>query len=153
MLLPRRLLLLALAATLHGCERTPASLYEGLPTEIVAIAAYSHTDPNYQPVPDSLQLRFNRVLRLLRINVVADGCEPQPAARVVTAGNDRLIIQFDMNNACAPAAPAPFDVDIHVSPIHPDEFQLIVEARDFESDSPGQIVLNRRVAVQRLPGL
>lgn len=153
MSLPRWFICLPVAAALGACERTPASLYEGLPTEVVAIAAYAHAAPNYHPVPDSLQLRFNRVLRLLRINVVADGCEPQPAARVVTAGNDRLVIQFDMNNACAPAAPAPCDVDIHVSPIHPDEFQLIVEARDFESDSPGQIVLNRRVAVQRLPGL
>ncbi|MDZ7269723.1 MAG: hypothetical protein ONB48_20930 [candidate division KSB1 bacterium] len=133
-----------------SCGRTPTSLYEGIPTDIVAIAAYSHADPAYHPVPDSLRLRFHRLLRLLRVTVVAEGCAPQPAARVASAGHDHLVIQFDMNNACIP--PAPFDVDIHVSPIHPDTFHLTVEMRDFESDAPGQIVLNRQVSVQRLPG-
>lgn len=134
-----------------ACEREN-SLYSELPTEIIALAAHSHNDPNYQPVADSLQLRFSNLLRLLRINVVSAACDPHPQAQL-TLENARMIIQIDMQDSCALAAPELFDVDINVSPVHLNTFQLIVEEKDFTTNLPGKILLSRRVDVRELPGL
>lgn len=141
-----------IAAVLFACDRQPTSLYADIPTAIVALSAYSHNAPNYQPVPDSLQLRFNKILRLLRLNVVVEGCNPQPQAEI-EGGGERIDIRLDMNNACTPATGELFDVDIHLSPIHPDVFQLVVEARDLDSNAPGQIIFNKKIDVRQLPGL
>ncbi len=134
-----------------ACERK-TSLFSEIPTEVVALAAYSHNDPNYQPVADSLQLRFSKLLRLLRINVVSAACAPRPEAKLALE-NERMIIQLDMQDSCAHATPELFDVDISVSPVHPDVFQLIIEEKDFETNLPGKILLNRRIDVRELPGL
>lgn len=142
-------LFLLLAAT--ACEQS-SSLYRDLPTEVAGIFAHSHGDTTYHPVPDSLQLRYNRLLRLLRINVVAQGCGPSPEARL-TVESDRIIVQFDMKNSCVHVIPEWFDVDISLSPVHLEAFQLIVEEKSFASNEPGTILLNRRVVVQELPGL
>ncbi len=128
------------------------TLYEDIPTEVVAIAAHSHSTANYQPVPDSLQLRFNPLLRLLRINVVAEGCEPKPKTQLMVEAG-RIIVQFDMDNGCEHVAPEYFDVDINISPIHSDVFQLIVEEKDFETQSAGRIVMQRSIDVRKLPGI
>lgn len=143
------LLLLVLASI--SCEQKN-SLYEDIPTEIVAIATHSHDAPGYQPVPDSLQLRFNKVLRLLRVNVVSQGCGPNPKTKFTLEG-DRMIIQFDMENSCVHAVPEFFDVDINVSPVHLDVFRLIVEESDFETEGSGRTLLNRQVDVRVLPGI
>jgi hypothetical protein len=145
------LALFVLACVSVACEQKN-SLYEGIPTEVVAIAAHSHSAANYQPVPDSLQLRFNSLLRLLRINVVSEGCGPNPKAKL-TAEEDRIIVQFDMENSCVHVVPEYFDVDLSLSPIHPDVFQLIVEEKDFEQQGAGKILLQRRIDVRELPGL
>jgi len=134
-----------------ACEQKN-SLFSEIPTEVVSLAAYSHNDPNYQPVPDSLQLRFSKVLRLLRINVVSAACEPEPKA-MLTLENERMIVQFDMQDSCVQAPPELFDVDISLSPIHLDVFQLIVEEKDFATNLPGKILLSRRVDVRELPGI
>lgn len=141
-----------IAALTCSCDRQPTSLYADIPTAIVALSAYSHNAPDYQPVPDSLQLRFNKVLRLLRLNVVVEGCDPQPQAEI-TAGSERIDIRLDMNNSCTPSTGELFDVDIHLSPIHPDVLQLVVEARDLDSNAPGQIIFNKKIDVRKLPGL
>lgn len=144
--------LLLIAALAGACEKQSTSLYADIPTDIVAISAYSHNSPDYQPVPDSLQLRFNKVLRLLRLNLVVDGCDPQPQAELEDGG-DRILIRLDMNNSCTPSGSERFDVDIHLSPVHVDVFQLVVEARDLDGNAPGQIIFNRNIDVTELPGL
>ncbi len=141
------LLLFVLAST--ACEQKK-SLYEDIPTEVVSIIAHSHSELDYQPVPDSLQLRFNSLLRLLRINVVSEGCGPDPEAQLIVE-QDRIIIQFDMQSSCVHETPEFFDVGIDLSPVHSEVFQLIVEEKDFETSLPGRIVLNRRVDVRVLP--
>jgi len=143
------LLLFVLAST--ACEQKK-SLYEDIPTEVVSVIAHSHNELDYQPVPDSLQLRFNTLLRLLRVNVVSEGCGPNPEAKL-TVEQDRLIIQFDLQSSCVHDDPEFFDVEINLSPVHPDVFQLIVEEKDFETSFPGRILLNRRVDVRELPRL
>lgn len=145
------LALLLLAGFNFSCEQNN-SLYEGLPTEVVSLAAHSHSAANYQPVPDSLQLRFNPLLRLLRINVVSEGCGPAPKAQL-TAEASRIIVQFDMENSCVHAQPEFFDVDINLSPVHPDVFQLIVEEKDFEKEGAGKILMQRQIDVRKLPGI
>ncbi len=144
------LALLLLAWVSVACEQRN-SLYEDIPTEVVALATHSHSAANYQPVPDSLQLRFNPLLRLLRINVVSEGCGPNPKAKL-TAEEDRILVQFDMENSCVHVVPEFFDVDINLSPIHPEVFQLIVEEKDFEQEGAGKILLQRRIDVRELPG-
>lgn len=145
-------LLLALLACVSISCGQKNTLYEEIPTEVVAITAHSHSAANYQPVPDSLQLRFNPLLRLLRINVVAEGCAPKPKTQL-TVETGRLIVQFDMDNNCVDTVPEHFDVDINISPIHADVFQLIVEEKDFETQSVGRIVMQRSIDVRKLPGI
>lgn len=144
-------MLLPLAGFNVSCEQNH-SLYEGIATEVVSIAAHSHSAANYQPVPDSLQLRFNPLLRLLRLNVVSEGCGPSPKAQL-TAEASRIIVQFDMENSCVHVQPEFFDVDLNLSPVHPDVFQLIVEEKDFEKEGAGRILLQRQIDVRKLPGI
>lgn len=148
----QRLLWLGLLACVGiSCEQN-STLYEDIPTEVVAIAAHSHNAPSYHPVPDSLQLRFNPLLRLLRVNVVAEGCDPKPKTQL-TVEDNRIVVQFDMDNGCVHVVPEYFDVDINLSPVHPDVFQLIIEEKDFETQSMGRIVMQRNIDVRTLPGI
>lgn len=149
---PKLIGVMLIAALMYSCDRQSTSLYADIPTALVSLSAYSHNAPNYQPVPDSLQLRFNKVLRLLRLTIVVEGCNPQPHAEIET-GSERIVIRLDMNNACTPASGELFDVDIYLSPIHPDVLQLVVEARDLDSNAPGQIIFNKKIDVRQLPSL
>jgi len=128
------------------------SLYEDIKTDVAAIKATSHDQPGYQPVPDSLRLRFDKTLRALRITVVTDGCEPLPRARVEESAG-RLLVQFDMKNACVHVRAEFFDVDMLISPVHEDEFRLIVESSNFDNNVPGVILLNQLVDGRKLPGV
>lgn len=147
----RTLFILFLLLTGTACEQSN-SLYRAIPTEVAGIFAHSHNDSAYHPLPDSLQLRYSRLLRLLRINVVTQGCGPSPEARL-TVESDRIIVQFDMKNSCRHVIPEWFDVDLSLSPVHLEVFQLIVEEKSFATNEPGTILLNRRVVVEELPGL
>lgn len=136
-----------------SCKNENFSLYEDIETGIVSATAYSHADSTYSPVPDSLRVRFQRQLRMLRCTVVSSGCKPQLEARLEVS--PRLVtIRFDMNNTCLHVAAEFFDVDIFISPVHPDTFQLLIEEVDFSSSDAAarQVVLNRRVDVRTLPG-
>jgi hypothetical protein len=133
-------------------EQQSSSLYEDIETGVAAIKATSHDQPGYQPVPDSLRLRFDKTLRALRVTVVTDGCEPRPQARVEESAG-RLLVQFDMKNACVHVRAEFFDVDMLISPVHEDEFRLIVESSNFDNNVPGVIVLNQLVDVRKLPGV
>jgi hypothetical protein len=146
LILPAGLLLLI------NCTQEQSSLFENIKTDVVAIQASSHDRPGYKPVPDSLRLRFDKILRLLRVVVVTTGCGPQPEAKVEESPG-RLLIQLDMNDTCVHVQPEFFDVDILVSPVHADVFRLIVEQLDFDSNQPGVILLNQLVDVRTLPGL
>ena len=137
---------------LVNCSPEQASLYGNIKTVVVAIKAISHDQSGYQPVPDSLRLRFDKTLRALRVVVKTDGCGPQPSAKVEeTTG--RLQIQFDMKDTCVHVRAEFFDVDMLVSPVHENEFRLIVEQRNFNSNDPGVILLNQLVDVTKLPGV
>lgn len=133
-------------------EQQSYSLYDDIKTDVAAIKATSHDQPGYQPVPDSLRLRFDKTLRALRITVVADGCGPLPQAKVEES-TGRLLVQFDMKNTCVHVKAEFFDVDMLISPVHEDEFRLIVENRNFSNDNPGIILLNQAVEVRKLPGV
>jgi len=133
-------------------EQQSFSLYEDIKTDVAAIKATSHDQPGYQPVPDSLRLRFDKTLRALRVTVVTDGCEPLPQAKVEESAG-RLLVQFDMKNTCVHVRAEFFDVDMLISPVHEDEFRLLVESRNFSNDDPGVILLNRQVDVRKLPGV
>lgn len=148
----KRIFLVLLLVLMSAACKQSNTLYSDIPTEIAVIAAHSHSDSTYHPVPDSLQLRYNRLLRLLRINVVTQGCGPSPEARLTIEG-ERIIVQFDMKNSCIHVQPEWFDVDLSLSPVHLESFQLIVEEKSFTMDEPGTILLNRRVQVEDLPGL
>jgi hypothetical protein len=128
------------------------SLYENIEIGVVAIKATSYDEPGYQPVPDSLRLRFDKILRAFLVTVKTDGCGPQPEAKVEESAG-RLLIQFDMKNTCVHIRAEFFDVDILVSPVHEDEFRLIVEQRNFSGNEPGIILLNQLVDVRKLPGM
>jgi hypothetical protein len=145
-------LLLAASLWLAGCSPEQTSLYKDIKTSIVAIKATSHDQPGYQPVPDSLRFRFDKVLRMLRVVVKTDGCEPKPEAKVEESPG-RLLIQFDMKNTCVHVRAEFFDVDILVSPVHEDVFRLIVEERNFASDEVGVVLFNQLVDVRTLPGV
>jgi len=127
------------------------SLYEGIDTGIVSAKAYSHDDSTYTPVPDSLRLRFQRQLRMLRATVVTDGCGPSLEARLEDA-LDKITIRFEMHNTCIHVRPEFFDVDIFISPVHPNEFQLVIEQTEFSRNDVSQVVLNQQVDVRKLPG-
>jgi hypothetical protein len=129
------------------------SLYEDIPTVVTAAQVHSHNEAGYTPVPDSLRLRFQPQLRMLRCTVVAEGCDPHLETRV-EATFTQLTIRFDMNNACRHDLPEYFDVDIFVSPVHPDTFALVVEQVDFAANDPAsrRVVLSERVNVRTLPG-
>ena len=128
------------------------SLYEDIKTDVAAIKATSHDQPGYQPAPDSLRLRFDKTLRALRVTVVADGCGPLPQGKVEESPG-RLLVQFDMKDTCVHVRAEFFDVDMLISPVHEDEFRLLVERRNFSNNAPGVILLNRLVDVRQLPGL
>ncbi len=136
-----------------SCKSESFSLYEGIETGIVSAKAYSHADSSYKPVPDSLRLRFQRQLRMLRCTVVSSGCQPQLETRL-EATPARITIRYDMHNACVHVQAELFDVDIFISPVHPDTFQLLIEEVDFSSSDAAarQVVLNRWVDVRTLPG-
>lgn len=129
------------------------SLYEDLETIVTGTEVHSHNTPGYTPVPDSLRLRFQPQLRMLHCTVVSEGCDPHLEARV-EATSTQLTIRFDMNNACDHDVPEYFDVDIFVSPVHPDTFALVVEQVDFASNDSAsrQVLLSERVNVRLLPG-
>jgi hypothetical protein len=146
------ILSLAISLIFVNCTQEQTSLFENIKTDIIAIKATSHDQPGYTPVPDSLRLRFDKILRLLRAVVVTTGCGPQPEAKVEESPG-RLLIQLDMNDTCVHVQPEFFDVDILVSPVHADVFRLIVEQLDFDSNQPGVILLNQLVDVRTLPGL
>jgi hypothetical protein len=146
------ILLLVFALSHIRCSPEQTSLYENIKTGVVAIKATSHDQSGYQPVPDSLRLRFDKVLRMLRVVVKTDGCEPQPEAKV-EENPGRLLIQFDMKNTCVHVLAEFFDVDILVSPVHEDVFRLTVESRNFTSNETGVILLNQLVDVRTLPGV
>jgi hypothetical protein len=135
-----------------ACSPKQSSLYENITTAVVGINATSYNQPGYQPVPDSLRLRFDRILRALRVVVKTDGCGPKPEAKVEESPG-RLHIQFDMKNSCVHVRAEFFDVDILVSPVHEDEIRLIVEQRNFNSDEPGIVLLNQLIDVRKLPGV
>jgi len=135
-----------------NCSPEPASLYSGIKTDVVAIKATSHDQPGYQPVPDSLRLRFDKTLRALRLVVKTDGCSPLPQAKVEESSG-RLLVQFDMKDTCVHVRAEFFDVDMLVSPVHEDEMRLIVERRNFSNNDPGVILLNQLVDVRKLPGV
>lgn len=145
-------LLLAAALWLISCDPKQTTLYEDIKTDIVAIKATSYDQSAYQPVPDSLRLRFDKILRMLRVVAKTDGCEPKPEAKVEESPG-RLRIQLDMKNECVHVRAEFFDVDMLVSPVHEDMFRLIVEQRDFSSDAPGAILLDQVVDVRKLPGV
>jgi len=146
-------ILLAAAFWLAACSPEQTSLYENIKTGVVAIQAMSHDQAGYEPVPESLRLRFDKVLRALRVVVKTDGCGPQPEAKVEESSG-RLLIQFDMKNTCVHVKAEFFDVDILVSPVHENEIRLIVEQRDFSnSNDPGVVLLNQLVDVRKLPGV
>jgi hypothetical protein len=146
------ILLLAAALWLTGCSPEQTSLYENIKTSVVAIKATSYDQPGYQPVPDSLRLRFDKVLRMLRVVVKTDGCGPEPETKVEESSG-RLLIQFDMKNTCVHVRAEIFDVDMLVSPVHEDIFRLIVEERNFAGDEAGIVLLNQLVDVRTLPGV
>jgi len=123
------------------------SLYEDIKTGVVAIKATSHDQSGYQPVPDSLRLRFDKTLRALRVTVVADGCGPLPQAKAEESPG-RLLVQLDMKNTCVHVRAEFFDVDMLISPVHEDEFRLLVVGAD-----PGLVLLNLLVDVRQLPGV
>jgi len=129
------------------------SLYDDIATGITVAQVYSHGDANYKPVPDSLRLRFQPQLRMLRCTVVAEGCDPHLEARL-EATSTQLTIHFDMKNACVHDAPEYFDVDIFVSPVHPDSFNLVVEQINLATNDPAsrRVALSERVNVRTLPG-
>lgn len=135
-----------------ACSPKQSSLYENITTSVVGINATSYDQSGYQPVPDSLRLRFDRILRALRVVVKTDGCGPKPEAKVEESPG-RLYIRFDMRNTCAHVRAEFFDVDILVSPVHEDEIRLIVEQRNFDSDEPGIVLLNLLIDVRILPGV
>ncbi|MGH7449815.1 MAG: hypothetical protein ACRENG_00565 [bacterium] len=145
-------ILLAASLWLTGCSPEQTSLYENIKTDIVAIKATSYDQPGYQPVPASLRLRFDKALRMLRVVVKTDGCEPKPEAKVEESPG-RLLIQFDMKNTCVHVRAEFFDVDMLISPVHEDVFRLIVESRSFASEETGIILLNELVDVRTLPGV
>lgn len=145
-------LLLAALLGFSNCSPEQTSLYEDIKTDIVSIKATSHDQSGYQPVPDSLRLRFDKTLRALRITVVADGCGPLPQAKVEES-TGRLLVQFDMKDTCVHVRAEFFDVDMLISPVHEDEFRLIVEQSNFNNNDPGVILLNQLVDVRKLPGV
>ncbi len=146
------ILLLAATFWLMGCSPEQTSLYENIKTDVVAVKATSYDQPGYQPVPDSLRLRFDKVLRMLRVVVKTGGCGPEPEAKVEESSGS-LLIQFDMKNTCVHVRAEFFDVEILVSPVHEDVFRLIVEERNFASDETGVVLLNQFVDVRTLPGV
>ena len=145
--------ILSIGALTQSCTDQSYSLYEDIETGIVSAKTYSHADSSYRPVPDSLRLRFQPQLRMLRCTVVAGGCDPHLEARL-EATSTQLTIRFDMNNACRHDLPEYFDVDIFVSPVHPDTFALVVEQVDFATNDPAsrRVVLSERINVRTLPG-
>jgi hypothetical protein len=145
-------LLLAVLLWLVSCSPEQTSLYENIKTDVVAIKATSYDQPGYQPVPDSLRLRFDKTLRMLRVVATTGGCGPVPEAKVEESPG-RLLIQFDMKNTCVHVRAEYFDVDMLVSPVHEDVFRLIVEERNFASDEAGVVLLNQLVDVRQLPGV
>src|SRR5574341_613343 len=142
-------LLLAAALWLTSCDPEQTTLYEDIKTSVVAIKATTYDQSGYQPVPDSLRLRFDKILRMLRVVAKTDGCEPLPEAKVEESPG-RLLIQFDMKNTCVHVRAEFFDVDMLVSPVHEDMFRLIVEQRDFSSNESGVILLDQVVDVRKL---
>ena len=133
-----------------SCLGEGYSLYEDIATGIVSAQAYSHDDQNYTPVPDSLRLRFQPQLRMLRSTVLTSGCGPQLEARLEVSPT-RMTIRFDMHDTCVHVRPEYFDVDIFVSPVHPDTFQLVIEQVDFSRTDVSLVLLNRRIDVRTLP--
>lgn len=148
----RVLLVLVFACSISACEEG-GPLYEDIPTAITGTEIKSHSAPGYIAVPDSLRLRFQRQLRMLRCTVVAVGCDPHLETRL-EATSTLLTVRFDMNNACVSDAPVYFDVDLYISPVHPDEFDLIVEQVDFAAGDSTfrQVMLSQHVNVRTLPG-
>ncbi len=136
-----------------SCQRDDYSLYEDIATGVTSAVTYSHSDSGYTPVPDSLRLRFQPQLRMLRCTVVAKGCDPHLEARLEVTST-QLTIRFDMKNACVPDTPEYFDVDIFVSPVHPDSFDLVVEETNFATNDPAsrRVAFSERVNVRALPG-
>lgn len=147
------LFILSIGVLSQSCTDESYSLYEDIATGITSAKAYSHSDPDYKPVPDSLRLRFQPQLRMLRCTVVAGGCDPHLEARL-EATSTQLTIRFDMKNACVHDTTEYFDVDIFVSPVHPDTFALVVEQVDFATNDPAsrRVALSERVNVRTLPG-
>jgi hypothetical protein len=125
----------------------PTSLYKDIKTGVVAVKSTSYDQPGYQPVPDSLRLRFDKILRALRVVVKAAGCDSLPQADVEERAG-RLSVLLDMQNGCVPVREEFFDVDMLISPVHEDEFRLLVISHD-----PGLVLLDQLVDVRKLPGL
>jgi len=146
------LLLLAAPFLFGNCSPEQTALYENIKTGVVAIKATSYDQSGYQPVPDSLRLRFDKILRALRVIVKTDGCGPQPEAKVEESSG-RLLIQFDMKDTCVHVRAEFFDVDVLVSPVHEDEIRLIVERRNFSNNDPGIVLLNQFIDLRKLPGV
>lgn len=134
-----------------SCVGNGFYLFEDIKTGIVSARAYSHDDASYTPVPDSLRLRFQVQLRMLRTTVVTTGCGPQLEAGLEETPA-RLTIRFDMNDTCVHVRPEYYDVDIFVSPVHPDTFRLVVLQVGFASLEDFVVLLNRRIDVRTLPG-
>jgi hypothetical protein len=136
----------------HLSCRESYSLYEDIETGIVSAQVYSHDDSTYTPVPDSLRLRFQPQLRMLRCTVVSEACDPQLEARLEVTSS-RIRVRFDMHSSCMPDRDPRFDVDFFISPVHPDTFQLVVEQTNFSRDNVApSVVLDRRIDVRTLPG-
>ncbi len=144
--------LLAASFWRTSCEPEQVSSYSNIKTDLVAIKATSYDQSGYQPVADSLRLRFDKTLRMLRVVVKTDGCEPQPEAKVEESSG-RLLIQLDMKNNCVHVRAEFFDVEMLVSPVHEDVFRLVVESRDFSNNEAGIVLLDQVVDVRKLPGV
>lgn len=144
---PARVAVVACFCFVACASEPPTSLYKDIKTEVVAIKSTSYDQPGYVPVPDSLQLRFDKILRALRVVVKAAGCDSLPQATVEESAG-RLTVILDMQNGCVPVREEFFDVDILISPVHEDEFRLLVI-----SQNPGLVLLDQVVEVRKLPPL
>lgn len=144
---PARVAVVALFWLAACASESPTSLYENIKTSVVAIKSTSYEQSGYQPVPDSLRLRFDKTLRALRVVVKAAGCDSLPQANVEESAG-RLTVILDMQNGCVPVHEEFFDVDMLISPVHEAEFRLLVISAD-----PGLVLLDQLVDTRKLPGL
>jgi hypothetical protein len=144
---PPRVAVVAFFWFVACASEQPTSLYKDIKTGVVAVKSTSYDRPGYVPVPDSLRLRFDKILRALRVVVKAAGCDSLPQATVEESAG-RLTVLLDMQNGCVPVREEFFDVDMLISPVHEDEFRLLVISYD-----PGLVLLDQLVDVRKLPPL